>query len=137
VWQPAVGAQFQMILYGILNINATEPTVSPDVEIYDVDLFETPKDAITSLHKMGKKVICYFSAGTSENWRPDFPKFKETDLGVNLTYWPGERWLDIRSTTVLNVMKDRIKLASEKGCDAVDPDDVGEYTRSTKFSTRR
>jgi hypothetical protein len=46
-------------------------------------------------------------------------------MGVGLPQWPGEFWLDIRQENVWTVMKDRIKLAHEKGCDAIDPDNMG------------
>lgn len=39
--------------------------------------------------------------------------------------WKGERWLDIRSVDAFEVMKGRIRLASDKGCDGIDPDNTG------------
>lgn len=45
---------------------------------------------------MGRKVICYFSAGSYENWRPDRHDFPSDVLGNNLEHWEGEKWLDIR-----------------------------------------
>jgi hypothetical protein len=106
--------------------NHTELTPG-GVEIFDIDLWETSTATVTALHKKGKKVICYFSAGTSENWRPDFKQFREQDLGANLPMWKGERWLDIRQRSVWTVMQKRIKLASQRGCDAIDPDNVGKF----------
>jgi hypothetical protein len=97
-----------------------------DAEIFDVDLFHTPKTAIDELHAQGKKVICYFSAGGSENWRPDDKSFKEVDRGDPMKEWKGERWLNIRSPDVFDVIKKRIQLAGQKGCDGIDPDNVGK-----------
>lgn len=39
--------------------------------IYGVDLFDVTKEQIAQYHKIGKKVSCYFSAGTFEDNRPD------------------------------------------------------------------
>jgi hypothetical protein len=123
IWQPAVGSSFQIVITNILNTNAG---LSPNAQIFDIDLFETPAETISQLHDQGKKVICYFSAGTSEDWRPDWSSFREEDKGACLPEWPGERWLNVRSDSVWSVMASRIKLASDKGCDAIDPDNLGK-----------
>ena len=82
----------------------------------------------------GKHVICYFSAGSSENWRPDFSKFKPADMGKELEGWPGERWLDVRSANVWSIMTARMDMAKQKGCDGIDPDNVDGYTNKPGFS---
>ncbi|KAF2668764.1 family 114 glycoside hydrolase, partial [Microthyrium microscopicum] len=71
--------------------------------------------------------ICYYSAGSAENWRSDYGSFSSSDKGEGLQGWAGENWLNIRSNNVLNVMKKRIDLASQKGCDAIDPDNMDAY----------
>ena len=43
----------------------------PDRDLYDIDLFDHPIETILSLREEGRVVICYFSAGTFEDWRPD------------------------------------------------------------------
>ncbi|KAJ9633054.1 hypothetical protein H2204_007444 [Knufia peltigerae] len=75
----------------------------------------------------GHRVICYFSAGSYENWRPDASKFSPSDLGNDLDGWPGEKWLNISSPKVRTIMKARLDLAVHKGCDGVDPDNVDGY----------
>jgi hypothetical protein len=103
LWKPAVGAQFQMILSGTID-PAGLATLAPSTpEIWDVDLESTPKETISMLHGMGKKIICYFSAGSSEDWRTDYASFLPTDKGGCLGNWPGEKWLDIRSENVFKV----------------------------------
>lgn len=77
---------------------------------------------------MGKKIICYFSAGTSEVWRPDYHLFKVQDQGANLPLWPGEKWLNVRSPDVWQIMQRRIKFAGQQGCDAIDPDNMDGYS---------
>jgi hypothetical protein len=52
-----------------------------DVDLYDIDLFETPQSVIDELHKIGKKVICYFNAGAWEPYRDDSSKFSKEVRG--------------------------------------------------------
>jgi endo-alpha-1,4-polygalactosaminidase (GH114 family) len=98
------------------------------VQILDLDLFDNTAEDIQLLHDAGKKVICYFSAGTSETWRPDFAEFRAIDQAAALPQWPGEHWLDIRNWEVLRIMRARIRLAAWKGCDAIDPDNMDGYS---------
>ncbi len=125
-YRPDPGVTWQWQLQGALNAGY-------DVDLYDVDLFDTDRDVIDSLHAQGRKVICYFSAGTAEDWREDFDGFHEEDLGRPLDEWEGERWLDIRSQNVRNVMLKRLDLAVKKGCDGVEPDNVDGFTNDTGF----
>jgi hypothetical protein len=50
-------------------------------------------------------VICYFSAGSYEDWRTDANQLDSGDLGYTLDGWPDERWLDIRSDSILVIMQ--------------------------------
>jgi hypothetical protein len=75
----------------------------------------------------GKKVICYFSAGSYENWRDDASCFTPQDKGAGLDGWAGEQWLDTDSHNVRSIMLGRLDLAVSKGCDGVDPDNVDGY----------
>ncbi len=103
-------------------------------DIYDVDLFDTSVEQIQAFHTGGKKVVCYFSAGSSEDWREDYSNFKTTDVGKPLGEWPGENWLDIRSQNVFDIMLARLDLAKTKGCDGVDPDNVNGFQQDSCFS---
>lgn len=89
-------------------------------------MFETPSSTIHDLHAHGIKVICYFSAGTSEDWRPDYKQFNSSDKGTGLPDWKGEKYVNLRSANVLRIMKARIANAASIGCDAIDPDNMGE-----------
>jgi hypothetical protein len=102
--------------------------LSTNATIYDIDLFETSKEKINQLHQKGLKVICYFSAGSSENWRSDFNKFKSEEIGKSLDGWEGENWIDIRSNNVREIMKARLDIAKEKECDGVEADNVDGYS---------
>lgn len=126
LWQPAVGSTFQIILNGIIDPNFVRRDIAKDIDVFDTDLFDTPKDVIDDLHKQGKRVVCYFSAGSTESWRPDYFLFNSSDKGSPLPGWYQESWLDVRSPTVWDVMRRRIKYASAKGCDGIDPDNVGK-----------
>ena len=102
-------------------------------DIYDIDLFDHSANTISQLKARGKKVVCYFSAGSSESWRSDFSKFPSSVQGKPLDGWPGERWLDIRSEKVRQIMLSRLDLAEAKGCDGVEPDNVDGFTNDTGF----
>ncbi len=102
--------------------------------VYDIDLFDTTKEEIQQLKRKGKIVICYFSAGTYENWRPDKDRFPKEVIGNLYEDWEGEYWLDIRTNIVRQIMVNRLKLAKEKGCDGVDPDNVNGYENNTGFN---
>ncbi|KAH6899637.1 glycoside hydrolase superfamily [Thelonectria olida] len=129
LWKPKVGASWQIILkYPIaLGSNDTTSDLEPDVDIWDLDLYENDASTFSALRDAGKHVICYFSAGSWEDWRDDAGDFDKKDLGKGLDGWAGEKWLNISSPSVRNIMRKRIKLASDKGCHAIDPDNVDGY----------
>ena len=127
IWQPAVGSKFQVILNGVVT------SVDPSIQVIDIDLFNTPAETIKSLKEVSfKQVICYINAGGSENWRPDYGRFPPEAIGAALlkgggTQWAGENWVDIRHPVVVDILKERIRLAADKGCNGVDLDNVGTY----------
>lgn len=114
-----------------IKVTANTSSVTPPVEIFDIDLFENPKETIDALHRLGKKAIAYFSAGSYEPERPDSQEFHSKDLGKKMDGWPKEKWVDIRSENVRGIMSRRIELAARKGFDAVDPDNVDGYVCSS------
>jgi len=129
-YKPPVSATWQWQLDGVVNEGY-------NVDLYDIDLFDSPVALIQRLHASGKKVICYFSAGSYEDWRPDAAEFAKQDLGKTLKGWNDERWLDIRSENVRSIMLKRLDLAVKKGCDGVEPDNVDSYRTNTGFSFRQ
>ncbi len=106
---------------------------SYDVDVYDLDLFDTPTSLIADLQQQGRRVICYFSAGSYEDFRDDADRFLPVELGETLDDFADERWLDIRSANVRAIMLDRLDVAVEKGCDGVEPDNVDGYANDTGF----
>jgi hypothetical protein len=129
-WRPGVDTTWQWQLSGKLDTRY-------DVQVYDVDLFDTPDDTFAELKAAGRKVVCYLSAGSAENWRPDYSSFQRSDLGHALDGWPGERWVDTRSQNVRAIMSARLDLAASRGCDGVEPDNVDAYTNRSGFPLTR
>lgn len=125
-WHPLPTDTWQWQLTGTINTGY-------DVAVYDIDLFDTPTATIQALQAAGKKVVCYFSAGSAENWRSDYSRFLPADMGNNLDGWAGERWLDTRSDNVRQIMNERMDLAVSKGCDGIEPDNVDAYTNNPGF----
>lgn len=104
-----------------------------DVDVYDVDLFDTCAATIADLQADGRIVVCYFSAGSSEDFRPDFDEFYSEDKGAGLGGFDRELWLDIRSQNVFEIMDTRLDMAVAKGCDGVEPDNMGGFTQDSCF----
>jgi hypothetical protein len=126
-WRPAAGITFHIQFEG-------QPDSDLPVDVYILDLFETSSSQIAVLHRQGKAVVCYFSAGSFEDWRPDVGLFPTETLGRPLEGWEGETWLDIRQIDQLApVMLARLDLAAQKGCDGVDPDNLDAYANPSGF----
>lgn len=126
-WRPARGLTWHWQLDGTVNTGYT-------VDLYSIDLEDTPESVITTLKQSGKRVLCYFSAGSYEAWRSDRSLFLSTDLGKSLDGWAGERWLNIRSENVRLIMKMRMERAQQKGCDGVEPDNIDGYANDNGLS---
>lgn len=120
--------QWQLQPNGAGQINTTY-----DAEVYDIDLFDAPDATIAALHAQGRRVIAYFSAGTSESFRADFGEFQASELGNMLADHPNERWLDIRTANVRRIMLARLDLAASRGFDGVEPDNVDGYVNNPGF----
>ena len=127
-WRPTPGTTWHIHYSGELD-------TSSDVDMVDVDLVETPQETIDALHAQGRKVVCYFSGGSWENYREDAAQFPAVIKGRVLSGWPDEKWLDIRRLDILApIMQARLDLAVQKGCDGVDPDNMDGYQNKTGFS---
>lgn len=127
-WHPALGLTWQWHL--------SEPPVDTSVEadVYDIDLFDNDVSVIEELHARGRKVICYISVGSQEDWRPDAGEFPAEVLGNDYDGWPGEKWLDIRRLDLLApIMRARLDLCKAKGFDGVEPDNIEIYDNDTGF----
>ena len=99
------------------------------VPVYDIDMFGNTPETISQMHQQGIKVICYFNAGLWQDNLPDNSSFTAQDLGKHSRRSDDEYYLDTNSANVRNIMAARIALAAEKGCDAIDPDNIDTYVR--------
>lgn len=137
-WQP--GPQDQLSWQWQIN---GELNTTLDVDMYDIDLFDTSAEQIQALKSAGSVVVCYFSAGTYEGWRPDWQTYfpyitngsysgNAAPFAAKMSDWD-ERWLDIRELEQLApIMRGRLQLAVDKGCDAVEPDNVDSYSNASE-----
>jgi len=126
-WIPSAGESYQIQYDGKLDL-------SVPAKIYDLDMFDTTAAVVGKLHGMGRHAVCYVDVGTWEKWRPDAGKFPKSVLGRHDGHWAGERWLDIRQTSVLEpIMRARFDLCKKKGFDALDPDNLDGYQNNTGF----
>jgi hypothetical protein len=127
IWRPGLVTSWQLQLTG-----PVDPSLK--VEMYDVDMFDNNASFVGSLHAQGRKVVCYFSAGSWEDWRPDAKQFPTSLIGKEYVGWPGEKWLDIRRIDILGpIMQARMNLCKQKGFAGVDPDNVQGYSSDTGF----
>ena len=56
-WRPSVDDSWQWQLQGVTDL-------SHEVDLYDVDLFDTSSATMRALHAAGRPVVCYVSVGT-------------------------------------------------------------------------
>ncbi len=76
-WQPAVDISWQWQLTGEIDL-------SFEVDMYDLDLFETDPAVLQKLKDDGHFLVCYISAGSWEDWRPDAGRVPSRDPGEKL-----------------------------------------------------
>jgi len=126
-YKPSINTSWQWQLKGPINTSYSS-------DVYIIDLFDSSTTLINSLKSNGKKVICYFSAGTYENWRSDKSDFSLELIGNSLASYPNEKWLDISNEKITSIMTKRLDLALSKGCDGVEPDNMDNFTQNTGFS---
>jgi hypothetical protein len=130
MWIPAPTDTVQVQLAG-----KVDTTVAADVFYIDGD--ETPRRTVDALHAKGARVVCYFSAGSYENYRADAHAFPPAVLGKTLDGYPDERWLDIRRVgTLMRIMGPRLDECADKGFDAADFDNVDGYQNKSGFPLR-
>jgi hypothetical protein len=126
-WMPSVGDSLQIQYVNAINMNQ-------NVDIYNLDMFDTTTAQVAALHASGHKVMCYINAGSWEDWRPDKDDFPAEVLGNDYEGWQGEKWLDIRRIDLLApILRARLNECRAKGFDGVDPDNVNGYLNPTGF----
>ncbi|KNC78056.1 hypothetical protein SARC_09502 [Sphaeroforma arctica JP610] len=75
--------------------------------------------------------MCYISAGSYEDWRPDAAQFPSQIKANSMSGWD-ELWLDMRPTNpyhnyLLALMQNRIITAANKGCQVIEFDNVDSW----------
>lgn len=126
-WQPGSGLTFHIQYTGELDLDHP-------VDVYNIDLMDTSRETIEHLQQRGVRVICYFSAGTFEDWRFDAQLFPDTIIGNPVEGWPGEYWIDVSNVAEATTAAERrLDIAANLGCDAVDPDNMDGYLQDTGF----
>lgn len=127
-WRPTPDASFQ------LQFSGEAIDLGVDAAVYDLDLFETEPTLIAAVHERERRVLCYVSVGTREDWRPDAGRFPAAAVGRTYPEWPGETWLDIRRLDDIGpVLLARLDLARDKGCDGIEPDNLDGYETDSGF----
>lgn len=131
-WQPRPTVRpFQFQLQGRIDLSVPAP-------VYEVDGFDVPRRVVRALHRRGRKAICYLSAGSWENYRPDADRFPRVTLGRRYAGYPQERWLDIRRIRLLApILRARFDMCARKGFDAVEADNVNGWENPTGFPLTR
>ena len=129
-WKPTAGTTWQWQIGG-----GTFDT-SMAVQVFDID-WEQEASAVQSLHAAGKKVICYVSVGSWEEWRPDAAQFPSAVIGKDYPEWAGEKFVDIRAQALRDIMAKRLDVCRQKGFDAVEPDNMDVFEANSGFPLTR
>jgi hypothetical protein len=129
-WKSAAGTTWQWQIGG----GTIDPTLA--VQVFDID-WEQEASVVASLHGAGKKVICYVSVGSWEDWRPDAASFPAAVIGSDYPGWPGEKFVDIRADALRTIMAKRFDVCQQKGFDALEPDNMDVFEAPSGFPLTR
>jgi len=128
IWLPEIGSTWQWQLSDL------SVDMSVEADVYNIDLSETDATLVEELHAMGRKVVCYISVGSWEDWREDAELFPDEVIGRQYKGWPGEHWLDIRRLDLLApILRSRLDECQQKGFDGVEADNVDGFLNDTGF----
>jgi len=121
-WKPTPGTTWNYVLGHDVDLSVEK------AQVIDMDVRKSVSK-IEALHKAGKKVICYFSGGTLEDFREDYKDFKAVKGLVKNAYedWPDEYWLDFRVEGIKPLIKKRMQQAVSKKCDGIEVDNLDGY----------
>jgi len=106
VWRPASSSTWQWQLTSPVDLSVA-------AQVFDIDLFDNDASVVAQIQAAGRHVICYMSAGSWENWRPDAGAFPDAVKGDS-NGWSGERWLDIRRLDVLGPIMQRGSISASR-----------------------
>ncbi len=127
IWRPPAGITWDW------QLDSEDLDLSHDVDVYDLD-WEVSEQVVSDLHDQDLHVICYVSVGSWEEGRPDADDFPEEAIGNEYPGWPDERFVDIRSEELREVMEARFDVCQEKGFDAIEPDNQDVFEADSGFA---
>ncbi|KAK5653202.1 hypothetical protein OQA88_9100 [Cercophora sp. LCS_1] len=125
------GVKWQIEIQNTISTKA--PLKPTDALVWDIDLYHAVRNpsVIPYIRSTipGATIICYLNAGLAQTSDCDYPLWRGSpSLGKPYSpEFPDEYWIDIRNDTAVAQIKSRITLASEIGCDGVDPDNIDGY----------
>ncbi len=126
-WKPKASEnlKWQWQLQG--EIDTTLP-----VQVYNIDI-AAPQARIDELKARGIKLICYFSAGTVERFRPDEHLFPQEIIGEQYEDLVDEQWVDYAEIdSIAHIMRARINRCKAKGFDAIEIDNVDAHNYESR-----
>ena len=138
--------RWEWVLSGPIDVAAL--TVRP-LDYVGLDAFEASAATVAGFQAAGARVWCYISAGTIEDWRPDYDDYLAADaalaaagaeplLGQAYDDWPGEVWLNPRALdTLIPLVEARLAMCADKGFDMVEFDNLDGYDNETGFAISR
>lgn len=173
-WTPAVGLRWQYQLQGShtsqgcnfastggINVNISAVPASGGTavrpHVFDID-FQTDgfctggtitqenTAAVAAIHANGSHAVCYVSAGTAENFRPDYQEYVNFNnqtggalFGKSVGGFRNEHWLNINNNVgqrdfILSQVGRRVDRCKAVGFDAVEFDNVDAYQNKTGLS---
>lgn len=144
LWHPGTGnLPWQWEIGHALNTNSASDmgtgavlpngTPAPNPIVYDIDGFDNPASTVAALHSRGATAICYIEVGAAENYRSDYSQFPAAALGNTMPGYSAERYVDIRNSTVVGIIENRIAMCKSKGFDAIEPDIDESFASNTGF----
>jgi len=169
-WEPPASARWQYQLEsadknlkstGGIDVNICQPPAGggPCVrpQVFDIDLYEDGQvsgndhtvdtAAVNAIHRRGAHAVCYLSAGTAENFRPDYEQYVHFDrthdhslIGKPFSgRFPNEYWLNINDGRgqrdfILHQLAARTRKCASAGFDGVEYDNVETYAQPTRVT---
>jgi hypothetical protein len=107
--------------------------IQQDAELFYLDAALQEPDDLAELRAQGRHYLCYLSGGSLESFRDDAGAFPAASVGKPLANYPREHWLDVRDTTVRELMARRVTALAELGCSGVAPSSLSVHAADTGF----
>jgi hypothetical protein len=107
--------------------------IQQDADLFYLDAEQQDPDALATLRAQGRHYLCYLSAGSLEAFRADAVDFPANAVGNALENFPREHWLDVRDSTVRELMAKRVTALSTFGCAGVPPSSLAVHAADTGF----